>query len=179
VSMATVLLDGTTLAAVAIGDEGVIGAEAMLGVDAWSFADSQVRVPATAERMSVDAFRRAVSEDGAFRDLIGRFLHVLIGLSMQNSVCRVRHDARQRCARWLLTIHDLMYAQEFLLSHEALADMLGMQRPTVSAIAARLQRTGLIRYRYGRVTVLNAEGLEAEACECYTRVHALLDRLRQ
>ena len=179
VSIATVLSDGTTLAAAAIGDEGVIGGEAMLGDDAWSFADSQVRVPDTAERMSVDAFRRAVSEPGALRDLIGRFLHVLIALSMQNAVCRVRHAARQRCARWLLTMHDRMYAHEFLLSHEALADMLGMQRPTVSAVASGLQRNGLIRYHYGRVTVLNPEGLQAETCECYASVRALLDRLRQ
>lgn len=179
VSIATALLDGTTLAAAAIADEGVIGGEAMLGVDAWSVADSQVRVPDTAERMGVGAFRHAVREHGAFCDLVGRYLHVLIGLSMQNAVCRVRHDARQRCARWLLTMHDRMYAQEFLLSHEALADMLGMQRPTVSAVASGLQRKGLIRYRYGRVTVLNPEGLEAETCECYASVRALLNRLRQ
>jgi CRP-like cAMP-binding protein len=178
VSIATVLSDGTTLAAAAIGDEGVIGGEAMLGDDAWSFADSQVRVPDTAERMSVDAFRRAVSEPGALRDLIGRFLHVLIALSMQNAVCRVRHAARQRCARWLLTMHDRMYAHEFLLSHEALADMLGMQRPTVSAVASGLQRNGLIRYHYGRVTVLNPKGLRAETCECYASARALVNRLR-
>lgn len=179
VSIASVLLDGTTLAAAAIGDEGVIGGEAMLGDDAWSFADSQVRVADTAERMSVDAFRRAVTKSDAFRDLVGRFLHVLIALSMQNAVCRVRHHARQRCARWLLTMHDRMHTQEFSLSHEVLADMLGMQRPTVSAVASALQRKGLIRYRYGRVTVLNPEGLEAETCECYASARALLNRLRQ
>jgi CRP-like cAMP-binding protein len=151
----------------------------MLGGDAWSFADAHVRVAATAERMGVDAFRQAVTDHAAFADLVGRFLHVLIGLLMQNAVCRVRHDARQLCARWLLSMHDRMHGQEFVLSHEALADMLGMHRPTVSAAASALQREGLIRYRYGRVTVLNADGLAAESCECYASVRALLNRLRQ
>jgi Mn-dependent DtxR family transcriptional regulator len=76
-------------------------------------------------------------------------------------------------------MHDSMYGQAFLLSHEALAEMLGIHRPTVSTIAARLQQTGIIRYRHGRVTVLSHQRLEAEACECYAIVRALLDPLRQ
>jgi CRP-like cAMP-binding protein len=180
VSIATVLLDGTTLTAAAIGNEGLVGGEAMLGGDAKSFGDSQVRVPDTdAERMSVESFRLAVSEPGVFRDLVGRFLHTLIALLIRNVTCRVRHEARQRCARWLLTIHDSMYGQEFLLSHEALAEMLGMQRSTVSTVAARLRQVGILRYTHGRVTVLDPQRLEAEACECYATVRALLDPLRQ
>jgi CRP-like cAMP-binding protein len=180
VSIATVLLDGTTLTAAAIGNEGMVGGEAMLGVDAKSFGESQIRVPDTdAERMNVEAFRHAVSEPGAFRDLVGRFLHTLIALLIRNVTCRVRHEARQRCARWLLAMQDCMDGQEFLLSHEALAEMLGIHRPTVSTIAARLQQTGIIRYRHGHVTVLQHQRLEAEACECYALVRALLDPLRQ
>jgi CRP-like cAMP-binding protein len=180
VSIETALLDGTRLAAAAIGNEGVVGGEAMLSVDAWSFGDSQIRVPDTdAERMSVEAFRHAVSEPGVFRDLVGRFLHTLIALLMHNATCPVRHDARQRCARWLLTMHDCMYGHEFLLSHESLAEMLGMRRPTVSAVAAGLQRLGLITYTHGRVSVLDRQGLEAVTCECYPLVRALFDSLRR
>jgi len=177
-SIATVLLDGTTLAAVTVGDEGVLGGEAMLRPDAISFGDAQMRVADTnAERMSVDAFRHAIAECGPFRDLVGRYLHALIVQLMQNAACRSRHTAQQRCANWLLMTNDRMHAEEFSLSHERLADMLGIQRPTVSTVAAALQRSGLIRYTHGRVRVLDRQGLEAVTCECYPLMRLLFDRL--
>lgn len=179
-SLATVLLDGTTLAAATVGDEGIVGGEAMLSPDAISFGDAQMRVPDTnAEKMSVGAFRHAIVECDPFRDLVGRYLHALIGQLMQNAACRARHAAPQRCAKLLLMMHDRMRAEEFSLSHETLADMLGLQRPTVSTVAAVFQRSGLIRYTHGRVTVLNRQGLEAITCECYPLGRVLFDRLRQ
>jgi CRP-like cAMP-binding protein len=179
VSIATVLLDGTMLAAATVGDEGVVGGEAMLSADAISFGDAQVRVPDTdAERMSVEAFRHAIAECSPFRDLVGRYLHALIGQLMQNAACRARHTVQQRCAKWLPVIHDRMRGEEFSLSHEGLADMLGIQRPTVSKVAADFQRSGLIRYTHARVTVLDRQRLEALACECYPLVRVLFDRLR-
>jgi CRP-like cAMP-binding protein len=136
-------------------------------------------VPGTnAERMSVDAFRDAVREPGVFRDLVGRYLYVLIAQLVQTAACHAQHDAQQRCAHWLLMTHHRMHEQDFSLSHERLAVMLGMQRPTVSVVAARLQKLGLIRYTHGHVTVLDREGLEAAACECYPIVRAHFDRLR-
>jgi CRP-like cAMP-binding protein len=177
-SMATVLLDGSMQAAATVGDEGLVGAEAMLSVDAISFGDTQMRVPDTsAERMSVEVFRRATMEPGPFRDLVGRYLHALIVQLMQNAACRARHAAEQRCAHWLLTTHDRMRGREFSLSHESLADMLGLQRPTVSAVAAALQRLRLIRYVHGRVAILDPDGLEAVACECYRVIRGQLGRL--
>jgi len=178
VSMETVLLDGTLHTAATVGDEGVIGGEAMLSTDAISSGDTQVRVPDTnAERMSVEVFRRAITEPGVFRDLVGRHLQTLVVQLMQNAACRARHDAQQRCAHWLLSTHDRMHRRDFLLSHEGLADMLGMQRPTVSAVAAVLQRRGLIRYTHGHIAVLDRRGLESRACECYAQIRAQLRRL--
>jgi CRP-like cAMP-binding protein len=178
-SITTVLLDGTMLSAVTVGDEGVLGAEAMLSVDAAAPGDTLMQVPGTnAERMSVDAFRDAVREPGVFRDLVGRYLYVLIAQLVQTAACHAQHDAQQRCAHWLLMTHHRMHEQDFSLSHERLAVMLGMQRPTVSVVAARLQKLGLIRYTHGHVTVLDREGLEAAACECYPIVRAHFDRLR-
>jgi CRP-like cAMP-binding protein len=179
-SLTTILLDGTMLAAATVGDEGVLGAEAMLSPDTISFGNAQMRVPDTnAERMSVEAFRHAIADCGALRDRVGRYLQALIVQLMQNAACRARHAAQQRCANWLLMTDDRMHAQEFLLSHETLANMLGIQRPTVSAVAANFQRLGLIRYIHGRVRVLDRQGLEAVTCECYPLVHALFDRARQ
>ena len=85
----------------------------------------------------------------------------------------------QRCARRLLTTHDRMHEQDFHLSHEFLAMMLGVQRPTVSVVASTLQQAGLIRYTHGRVTVRNRKGLEFASCDCYSIVRAHFDRLRQ
>jgi CRP-like cAMP-binding protein len=98
---------------------------------------------------------------------------------MQSTACNALHQVQQRCARWLLMTHDRMHEQDFQLSHEFLAVMLGVQRPTVSVIAGTLQEAGLIRYVHGHVTVVNRKGLEAAACECYPIVRAHFDRLRQ
>jgi hypothetical protein len=172
-------LDGTMLAAATVGDEGMVGGEAMLSPNAISIGEAQMRVPNTSsERMSVEAFRHAIAECGPFRDLVGRYLHALVVQLMQNAACRARHTVEQRCANWLLMTHDRM-PEEFSLSHDGLADMLGIQRPTVSRVAAAFQRSGLIRYRHGRVRVLDRQGLEAVTCECYPLVRLQFDRLRQ
>ena len=84
---------------------------------------------------------------------------------------------QQRCARWLLMTHDRMHEQDFSLSHEFLAVMLRVQRPTVSVTAATLQEAGFIRYTHGRITARDRKGLEAAACERYAIVRAHFDRL--
>jgi CRP-like cAMP-binding protein len=179
-SITTMLLDGTMVEAATVGDEGMIGIEAFLGVDAVAPGEAMMQVPDTnAERMSVDDFRRTVGEHGAFRDLVGRYLQVLIAQMMQSTACNAKHQVQQRCARWLLQTHDRMHEQDFHLSHEFLAMMLGSQRPTVSVTAGTLQQAGLIRYKHGRVTVLDRKGLEAASCECYPIIRAHFDRLRQ
>jgi CRP-like cAMP-binding protein len=117
-SIATLLLDGTAMAAVTVGDEGMLGVEAMLGLDAVASGDTQVQMPDTsAEMMSTEAFRQAITELGVFRDLVGRYLQVLIAQMLQSAACHARHNAQQRCARCLLMTHDRMHQQHFTLSH--------------------------------------------------------------
>ena len=96
---------------------------------------------------------------------------------MQSTACNALHSVEQRCCRWLLTTHDRMHQQDFNLSHEFLATMLGARRPTVTAVAGTLQAAGLIRYTHGHVTVLDRKRLEAAACECYPVLRAHYDRL--
>jgi CRP-like cAMP-binding protein len=129
--------------------------------------------------MSVEDFQREGAERGALRDLIGRYTQVVIAQMMQTTACNALHQVQQRCARWLLTTHDRMHEQDFHLSHEFLAVMLGVQRPTVSIVAGTLQEAGLIRYTHGHVTVRDRKGLEAASCECYSVIRAHFDRLRQ
>jgi CRP-like cAMP-binding protein len=158
----------------------MLGVEAFLTVDAIAPGETLIQVPDTdAEVMSVQDFRREIEKQGAFRDLIGRYTQVVIAQMMQTTACNALHDVQQRCARWLLMTHDRMHEEDFTLSHEFLAVMLGVQRPTVSGVAGTLQDAGLIRYTHGRVTVSNRRGLEAASCECYPIIRAHFDRLRQ
>jgi CRP-like cAMP-binding protein len=178
-SITTMLLDGTTVEAATIGDEGMLGIEAFLGADAVAPGETLIQVPDTnAEVMSVEDFRREVAGPGAFHEIVGRYVQVLIAQMMQTTACNAVHQVPQRCARWLLMTHDRMHEQDFHLSHEFLAVMLGVQRSTVSVIAGTLQEAGLIRYVHGRVTVRDRTGLEAASCECYPIIRAHFDRLR-
>jgi CRP-like cAMP-binding protein len=178
-SITTMLLDGTMVEAATVGDEGMVGIEAFLGADALAPGEALMQVPDTnAEMMSVEDFRREVGEHGALHDLLGRYTQVVIAQMMQSTACNVMHQVQQRCARWLLMTHDRMHEQDFTLSHEFLAVMLGVQRPTVSVVAGTLQEAGLIRYKHGRVTVRDRQGLEAASCECYAIIRSHFDRLR-
>jgi CRP-like cAMP-binding protein len=179
-SITTVLSDGTTVEAATIGDEGLLGVEAFLSADAVAPGETLLQVPDTdAMTMSVADFRREVATEGPFRDLVGRYTQVVIAQMMQSTACNALHQVPQRAARWLLMTHDRMHEEDFNLSHEFLAIMLGVQRPTVSVVAATLQQAGLIHYTHGRVTVRDRKGLEAASCECYAVVRAHFDRLRQ
>jgi CRP-like cAMP-binding protein len=177
-SITTVLADGTTVEAATVGDEGMLGVEAFLTDDAIAPGETVVQVPDTsAEMMSVEDFRREIAGHGALHDILGRYTQVVIAQMMQTTACNALHQVQQRCARWLLMTHDRMHEQNFTLSHEFLAVMLGVQRPTVSVVAATLQAAGLIRYTHGRVTVQDRPGLEAASCECYPIIRAHFDRL--
>ena len=178
VSITTVLADGTTVEAATVGDEGMLGVEAFLGDDAVAPGKAFMLVPDTnAEMLSVDAFRREVAKRGALHNLMGRYTQAFIAQMMQSTACNALHNVQQRCARWLLMTHDRMHKQDFTLSHEFLAVMLGVHRPTVSNVAKTLQNAGLITYRYGRVTMLNRKGLEATSCQCYPIIRAHFNRL--
>jgi CRP-like cAMP-binding protein len=179
VSITAVLPDGTTVESVTVGDEGMVGVEAFLDADAVIPGQTLLQVPDTsAERMSVKDFRQAVAEPGPFRVLIGRYAQVVMAQMIQTTACNALHPVSQRCARWLLMTHDRMHEQDFRLSHEFLAVMLGVQRPTVSTVAAALQAEGLIRYSHGRVMVKDRKGLEAAACVCYPIMRGYFESLR-
>src|SRR5947207_3452248 len=96
---------------------------------------------------------------------------------MQSTACNALHDVQERCARWLLMTHDRMHQQDFHLSHEFLAVMLGTRRTTVTLVAGTLQRAGVISYKHGRLKVLDRSALEATACPCYAIIRAHFDRL--
>ncbi len=114
---------------------------------------------------------------GALYGLVQRYTQAMINQISQSTVCNHRHSVEKRMCRWLLMSHDRVGTDEFPLTHEFLAQMLGVRRPTVTAAAGILQNAGLISYHRGRVTVLDRKGMEAASCECYGVVAEELDRL--
>jgi CRP-like cAMP-binding protein len=102
------------------------------------------------------------------------FAQALFGFVAQSTACNAIHSVEQRLARWLLMAQDRMGSEEFPLTQEFVAMMLGASRPTVTVVAGTLQKAGLIKYRHGRVTIVDREHLEAASCECYRTTTDLL-----
>lgn len=179
-SVTAALSSGESVEAATVGDEGMLGLEAFFTNSPVASGDTFMQVPDTSvERLSVEHFRRELADQGALQDVIGRYAQMKFREVVQTAACNAVHLVQQRCARWLLMTHDRMHGRDFHLSHEFLAVMLGVQRPTVSLVAATLQQAGLIRYVHGRVKVTNRKGLEAAACECYAVIRAHFDRVRE
>jgi CRP-like cAMP-binding protein len=111
---------------------------------------------------------------GAFHELMAHFAQALFGFVAQSTACNAIHSVEQRLARWLLMAQDRMGSDEFPLTQEFVAMMLGASRPTVTVVAGTLQKAGLIKYRHGRVTIVDRETLEAASCECYRAATDLL-----
>jgi CRP-like cAMP-binding protein len=166
ISMLTVLEDGSAVEIATVGREGMVDIASYLGIGSSS-ARWLVQVPGDALRVEVGLIRRLANENESLRSLLNSYLFAMFVLVAQTAACNRRHSIQQRCARWLLMTHDRVDTPQFPMTHEFLADMLGGRRPSVSIAMSQLQRAGLIRYRRGRILVLDRLGLETIACECY------------
>jgi len=136
-----------------------------------------VQVPGKGLRMKAAIFKRELTRSSSMRTVMLRYAHAFFNQVAQSAACNRFHSLQQRCSRWLLMTHDRMHSDEFLLTQEFLAMMLGVQRTGVSAAAGGLQRAGLIRYSRGIVNILDRSGLEKRSCECYDTSRKEFDRL--
>ncbi len=152
-----------------IGNEGMLGATLVLGVDRARLRGI-VQGAGTAWRIPASRFRRAMRESRALRSVVNRYLFVVITQLSQSTACTRFHEVEARLARWLLMTHDRAHADRFHLTHLFLADMLGVRRSAVTIAAGALQRRNLIRYARGEIDVVDRKGLEAASCECYQNV---------
>ena len=173
-SMVTVLNDGSMVEVATIGREGAIGVAAVLVNPRVTSAVIVQGETTTCYRMRASAFRREIERRGAFHEVMAHYAQALFGFVAQSTVCNAVHSVEQRLARWLLMARDRMGRDDFPLTQEFVAMMLGASRPTVSIVAGTLQKAGLIRYHRGHVTVVNGTKLEAASCECYRVVTHLL-----
>jgi hypothetical protein len=128
-----------------------------------------------ATKMGLAAFRREIQRRGTLHRLVGRYAQALLAAMIQTSACDRLHPLRQRCSRWLLETHDRIHRDEFQLSHEFLAVMLGVHRPTVTVIAGALQKAALIHYRHGHITVIDRDSRACHASATRRSVDTSID----
>ncbi len=176
VSLLAPLEGGELLEVGVVGREGLVGLPVVLGEDS-STTEALVQAPGTAWRVPAAALRRALEAGPALRALLLRYVQAFHAQVAQTAACNARHPLEARFARWLLTAHDRAEGDEFPLTQEFAAMMLGVRRAGVSVAAAVLQKAGVIAYAHGRVAVLDRAGLEAAACECYGTVRRQFERL--
>ena len=159
-----------------IGNEGIVGLPVIFG-DKQAPTSVYIQVPGTGLRMTASLFLEALEQSSALRLTMLHYAHAFFNQVAQSAACNHFHALEQRCCRWLLMTYDRMHADEFLLTHEFLAMMLGVRRAGVTVAAGALQRAGLIRYARGRITIRDLQGLQARSCECYAVSKLEFDRL--
>ena len=162
-SLVNTMANGDAAEVGTIGNEGVVGLPLVMQ-DERSPTSVYIQVPGTGMRMKASLFRRELARSASMRKVMLHYAHAFFNQVAQSAACNQFHSLEQRCCRWLLMTRDRMQSDEFLLTQEFLAMMLGVQRTGVSAAAGGLQRAGLIRYSRGIVTILDRRGLHALAC---------------
>jgi CRP-like cAMP-binding protein len=159
--------DGTAIAVETLGKGGMIGVPLLLGAGISAYR-AVVEAPSEALVISAAAFKLALKQP-ELQELLLRYAHELLIRVSQAGVCYHYHTVEQRLCSHLLTAQDCLGSATFELTHEQLSYVLGAGRPTVTQAARAIHDQGLIRYRWGRIEILDRPGLEAGACECYRR----------
>jgi CRP-like cAMP-binding protein len=165
-SVLAVMDDDQAVEVATVGNEGMVGIPVFLGVST-SPGLSFCQMPGRALRMPAGRFRDLANGAGAFQQVLQRYTFAFFTQLSQGSACNRLHHMDQRLARWLLLTHDRVGRDQFPLTQEFMAQMLGVRRATVTEAAGRLQQAGLITYSRGILTIANRKGLEAASCECY------------
>ncbi len=160
----------------AIGREGMLGVPLFLG-SSTSPHTAYCQVAGQAARVPAKALQEVLHHAPTLHERLNLFSNTLMTQFGQNAVCNRAHNTEQRCARWLLLTADRVDRDEFDITHEFLAHMLGVRRATVSETARSLAEANLIRYRRGRLTILDRPGLTERACPCYEQARAQLKQL--
>jgi CRP-like cAMP-binding protein len=169
ISVVAVYADGSIIEMATIGREGCTGFQAVFGAKSSSVR-LLVQIPGTAAKMSRAAFMRAMRSTPSFRTLMYAYVHAFLEQVLVSVACNGAHSLKQRLARWLLMMRDRSDEDALPITHSLLAEMLGVQRPTITNAARELERAGLIERGRRQVTILDRQGLIEESCECYQLV---------
>jgi len=169
ISLLCMTEDGETVEVAMVGNEGMLGLPIILRVGV-TLHRSMVHVPVDALRISSDVLKAEFNRNDQLQDLLLRFTHTLLTQVSQSVVCNRFHTVEARLCRWLLITNDRVKEETFYLTQEFISQMLGTPRTVVTVAANKLQDAGFIRYRRGKITILDRQGLESVACGCYVGV---------
>jgi CRP-like cAMP-binding protein len=175
-SVLAAMSDGQAVEVLTIGPEGLLGLPVALATDRAA-THAVVQIPGWALRMSTEAFLRHMRAGGQLPSLVHRFAQATFTMVAQSSACNRLHSVHERCARWLLTTRDRVGGDSFPLTHEFLAQMLGVRRASVTGVIQELKRKRLIEAQRGEISIVSPGRLARESCECYFIINDEFDRL--
>jgi CRP-like cAMP-binding protein len=176
-SLVSTMKNGDAAEVGTIGNEGIVGLPIVQG-EATSPTSAYMQVPGRGRRMDAHQFRSELERSPELREALQHYSYAFFNQVAQSAACAHFHTLTQRCCRWLLMTHERMQSEEFLLTQEFLAMMLGLRRrATITEVMGKLQAKGLVKYRRGVITILDRKALLAAACECYLVTKADFDRL--
>lgn len=176
ISLLYIMENGATAEIGIAGNNGLIGIALFMGGETTSNR-AVVQSAGKAVRMKAKELQTAFALGGVFQSILLRYTQSLMTQISQTAVCNRLHSVEQQLCRWLLINHDQLQTDKLVMTHDLIANMLGVRRTGVSIAAGNLQRQGLIKYVRGTITMLDRESLEAAACECYQVVIDEYDRL--
>ncbi len=181
VSLLYIMENGAAAEIAMVGNEGMVGIALVMGADAMPNR-AMALCAGTAYRLKsqllMNQFNRIGGRrSGTLQHLLLRYTQALITQMSQNAACNRHHSIEQQLCRWLLSYLDRSSSNQLIMTHELIANTLGVRREGITVTAGRLQQEGLISYRRGHITVIDREGIEMRACECYQTVKTELDRL--
>ncbi len=173
VSVVAVYADGNIIEMATVGREGFTDVQAVFGAKRSS-VQLLVQIPGSAARMSRAVFTRSMLAMPSFRSIMEAYVQAFLEQVMVSVACNGAHNLKQRLARWLLMMRDRSDGDALPITQSLLAEMLGVQRPTITNAAREFERAGLIERGRRQVTILDRQGLTAASCECYQLVRARL-----
>jgi len=176
ISLLYIMENGSTAEIGMAGNDGLVGIALYMG-GSTTPSRAVVQSAGNAFRMPSRALNDEFSLGGVFQKVLLRYTQSLMTQISQTAVCNRLHSVEQQLCRWLLINHDLLQSNKLIMTHDLIANMLGVRREGVSIAAGHLQKKGLIRYVRGTITMLDRDALERAACECYRVVKDEYDRL--
>ena len=176
VSLLYVLLDGSSAEIAVVGNEGLLGISLFMGGETTP-SRAIVQSAGFGYRLRSQRLKDEFNRGGSTMQLLLRYTQALITQMTQTAVCNRHHSVDQQLCRWLLLSLDRLPSNNLTMTQELIANMLGVRREGVTEAAGKLQRAGIIRYRRGRIDVIDRKRLEAAVCECYAVVKTEFDRL--